>query len=658
MEPVAILIKILLTFTIIIDVLLCLFFAFKRKNGALHSLLLIYFLGILSWSVSILFILQNKGQYAAQMSFASAFVIALAMYFFTLLFPENKFPKQLRHYALLIPAILVLIYSFVPDAFFTNMRVIDGYYISFENGPYAQIYSLTIAYLLAYPIYILAKKYKTKSYTPMVRLQLGHILFGTTFFFVIALITNSLLPVFFNIYFFNALGPTFSLFFVAFIAHAINKHDFLGLRIIIQRSFVYTCALVFVSTVYITLIFLLEFFFHQITTFTSLFGGLFTTFIGIFTVPYIDTYLRKKTDKIFFKDSYNYTEAILSLSEMLNHDLSFELTSTEVVEKLKEILKTEHIALTFSDTKTWVPRDSTSTYIPIMFKSEVIGNIELKPKLSGEVYTKTDLLLLNTVSHQIATAYQRAKLYAEAQEHSRDLEKKVRERTSALCESQIQQRQMMHDISHSLQTPLTVLKSELGNLTPKTFTYQQSESLGLIIDDISASIYDFLKLAEIESMESEQITDITNISLCLQEVFEYIAIVAKEKKVKLTYALEPGLFVYISEKKVKELLLIVLGNAMKYIGASGPHKIHIKLLSNSTTAIIIIRDTGIGIPPDAMPQIFNRFYRAPEVKNVKGSGLGLSIAKSITRVHKGNITATSEYGKGTIFTITLPLIQT
>jgi signal transduction histidine kinase len=108
-------------------------------------------------------------------------------------------------------------------------------------------------------------------------------------------------------------------------------------------------------------------------------------------------------------------------------------------------------------------------------------------------------------------------------------------------------------------------------------------------------------------------------------------------------------------KLLRRTIVNLLGNAIKYSPEGGD--VHLSLAVNESSAIIKIADSGIGIPAEDLPRLFETFHRAENVGKLPGTGLGLAIAKQALDLHGGSMTVESEVSVGTTFTLTLPLKQ-
>ena len=109
---------------------------------------------------------------------------------------------------------------------------------------------------------------------------------------------------------------------------------------------------------------------------------------------------------------------------------------------------------------------------------------------------------------------------------------------------------------------------------------------------------------------------------------------------------------------LKQLLLILVDNAIKYTPEGG--RVQLAMRTEPGAAVVTVADTGIGIDPEDLPHLFERFYRADKARSrdLGGTGLGLSIAKWIAESHGGHISVESTVGQGSTFTLRLPLIRT
>ncbi len=222
-----------------------------------------------------------------------------------------------------------------------------------------------------------------------------------------------------------------------------------------------------------------------------------------------------------------------------------------------------------------------------------------------------------------------------------------------------QQRQFIADASHELKTPLTVILANTGiMMNHKNDTiFNQMKWLNYIkeeADHMKKLIEDMLFLAKNDAGRSIIPMDLISLSDLAFEVSLPFESVAFEKNIVLETQIEDGLLMKGNYGQLKELISILLDNACKYT----PEKETILLsLNKSQDKIKLqVKNTGVYISTDVIDHLFERFYRPDQSRNLQtgGYGLGLSIAKSITELHKGWIQVTSSPQDGTSFIVTLP----
>jgi signal transduction histidine kinase len=133
---------------------------------------------------------------------------------------------------------------------------------------------------------------------------------------------------------------------------------------------------------------------------------------------------------------------------------------------------------------------------------------------------------------------------------------------------------------------------------------------------------------------------------------------AADKAIKFTLDTQENLVVNGDKVKLRQLFINIMENAVRYTPGGG--NISVSLVKKDTNAVAAVSDTGIGIPPEHLPHIFERFYRVDKARSRAdgGVGLGMAIAKYIADSHGGKIEVESQVGKGTTFTVTIPLKNT
>jgi signal transduction histidine kinase len=162
-----------------------------------------------------------------------------------------------------------------------------------------------------------------------------------------------------------------------------------------------------------------------------------------------------------------------------------------------------------------------------------------------------------------------------------------------------------------------------------------------------------LFLAKSDSDKTNHAVSNMNFSDLVQGTLLSFASVAFEADVHMTEEIHPDVQLCGSESQLRRLCAILIDNAVKYAGRGG--KVHAILRSDGTTCRLSVRNTGAPISEDALPHLFERFYRADRSRSTGGFGLGLAIAESIVLTHGGRIRADSNATEGTTFHVTLPI---
>ncbi|PZD75106.1 Alkaline phosphatase synthesis sensor protein PhoR [Acaryochloris thomasi RCC1774] len=217
------------------------------------------------------------------------------------------------------------------------------------------------------------------------------------------------------------------------------------------------------------------------------------------------------------------------------------------------------------------------------------------------------------------------------------------------------------DASHELRAPISAILSnaQVGLLAPAEDEQQPRQRLSNIVTQsksISALIANLLFLARHEGQLNPKDVAKTNIEELLSSLGSEYKTLAVEKGLEF-HLLVPAkpLEIHSDPDLFKQAIRNLLDNAIKYTSPEG--RVDLELVVKPRRILITVKDTGIGIPAADLPHIFERFYRVDKARTRQtgGFGLGLAIAQQIIQAHDGKITVESEFGKGTMFQICLPL---
>ena len=214
------------------------------------------------------------------------------------------------------------------------------------------------------------------------------------------------------------------------------------------------------------------------------------------------------------------------------------------------------------------------------------------------------------------------------------------------------------DAAHELRTPLASLKGETEVLLSRKRSsedYQEALTNNLErLDFLIKLVNDLLILSQADEGKASLKIENLNFSELLKELYEAFNIVVMQKKISFTLSAPEEVLINFDSIKLKQLFSNLIDNAIKYTPNGG--NISLLVQPGKGQVTVVLKDTGIGIPSDDLPHIFDRFYRVDTSRSrlSGGVGLGLSICQWIVKAHHGTIDVKSQLHQGTTFTVTLP----
>ncbi len=225
-----------------------------------------------------------------------------------------------------------------------------------------------------------------------------------------------------------------------------------------------------------------------------------------------------------------------------------------------------------------------------------------------------------------------------------------------------QLKQFAADASHELGGPLTKIGFATEMLLSNPEQLKKSSAINKITiirnagEQMQSLLEDLLFLARTDSASPLTKPEKSTIFLdeLLEQLVEHFAALAQNKAIDFQTDLHNGLKIKGDAAQLNRLFSNLLSNAFKYTDRKG--KILLSLKAYKHSAVVSVRDTGIGISPKYLPYVFERFWRSERARKQEGLGLGLAIAKTIAQQHGGKITVSSEVNVGTCFTVYLPSI--
>ncbi|MEJ2555476.1 MAG: GAF domain-containing sensor histidine kinase [Anaerolineae bacterium] len=285
--------------------------------------------------------------------------------------------------------------------------------------------------------------------------------------------------------------------------------------------------------------------------------------------------------------------------------------------------------------------------VPLKVKDEVIGVMELLNKVGEQGFVQDDIQIANTLAAQAAIAIENARLLDELQQAYDEL-----------AELDQLKSNFVSIASHELRTPLSVILGYASFLREEV-SGEAGEQIDIVLQSamrLRSIIDDMVNLRHVDTGQAQLERDIFSMTVLISDVAGEFDQLAKAKQQILRVDLpEDQLKIDADWQKIYLVLANLLSNAIKFTPSQG--RVQVSAQRKGEELWISVMDTGIGIPERDYDRIFDRFYQVEPslTRRYEGMGLGLSVAKSMVELHSGRIWVESVVGKGSRFTVVLPI---
>ena len=633
-----------------------------------------------------------------RMGFATSGIIPAAFLMFAFLFPREQRDINLTKTIIFgFPALLFSVLSFTDQIIFSlglGSKM-------FNYGPLYPFFSIYLTGFMILGFLFLIKAYRRT--VGIERLQVKYCLLGMFFTSGPALINNLFLPMA-GVSNLNWLGPPFTMIMLGFTAYSIVRHRLMDINIVLTKgtTYIFLLVLLFIPLLLISILsqklsFGKMSYLHTLIVFLLL--SLAATLFGR-----IKPSAEKTVEQFFFKDRYDYRDTLGKFSKALVSILDLQSLSKKMIDTITQTMGVEKASLYLASeekggyalresknvnttTSTqYLPKDDplpsylqkvgeiiireelakrvhlpvinnvvnemslleAEVSIPLLWKDQLIGMINLSHKFTRDIYSREDVELLSTLANQTAIAIENARLYEDLKRSKSYIRRA--DRLASLGT-------LTAGLAHEIRNPLVAIKT-FTHLLPERIDDEEFRDKFLRIaagevDRISSLVTELLDFAR----PSDPKLAMENINLILDGMILLVSTEMNKKQITHVKSYDSNLpSVETDREQIKQVFLNILLNAIEATPQRG--EITIKTRSfmkpgGEPYVQIEFTDTGCGISADHLEEIFNPFFTT----KTTGSGLGLSISNQIVRDHRGYIDVESQLNKGSSFFVNLPVNQ-
>jgi len=525
------------------------------------------------------------------------------------------------------------------------------------------------------------------------RLQIRYLIFGIIFMAVsggIIDLVNYFFRLGFPLLFITGL---YTIFISIFFGIAIVKYRLLDIEIIIKRSLLFSTLSVLVLTIYILIVKHLSDLLGATTHKQSIVvESLFVLAIVILLMP-IKRYIERLIDHFVFPGRTKIQKRMLAFTKTLAHHIKLDELSSQIIDFVEEIFKLKKIAIFLwdeteecympqcernieaelvlhpADINRWLAgyddaiqvenidenvqaktdldalrKSGIFLLVPIRIKDELLGCLALGKRRTATKWEMQDMEFLNTLANQAAIAISRILIYEKEQQSERQLLR---------TEKLVAMGTLSAGMAHEIKNPLHIISGSAETLMNEALNNdEQKEILQFIVEEtdrLNGIVNNFLDFARPKKPEIQKCDVVSLVDETLQMVSEQ----AKTLNITIKKHYAKGLApLYFDPEQLKQVLINIELNALEAMSKTEKRMLTVKVSAIRNKQISIsIKDTGIGIQKTIQSNMFDPFFTTKK----NGTGLGLSISHQIMESMGGTIFFVSNFGKGTTFTLKLPI---
>jgi signal transduction histidine kinase len=331
--------------------------------------------------------------------------------------------------------------------------------------------------------------------------------------------------------------------------------------------------------------------------------------------------------QLYFQAATNMDPLMRGISVPMDSIAGWIVTNRQAV-RISDVNKDQRYFKTVAKTVSFATQSIMG--VPLITKDKVVGVLEVLNKQQGE-FSEADESMLTVLGAQAAVAIENTRLF--------------------------QQSDLIAEFVHELRNPLASINTASYLLLRPEISPEQAHQIVLNIQSetmrLTTLTSSFLDLARLESGRVQFRKSSFSLLQMLQECVSVMQAKIDESRISLRIEIPSDTpDIQADRDKLKQVALNLISNAIKYNRPGGQIIIKARLTENEWELFFV--DTGMGIPDDELPHMFEKFYRVRASEKITGTGLGLSICKGIIQGHGGRIAVQSKLGQGTQFSISLP----